>query len=343
MTQQIDEVLACVDKTGEITGEFVSRKDFYEGKCPNKRICGVVFWIFDKEGNLLLTERGAEKEQGAGKITPPSGHVQFKRETDEKERPIQACFNEIEEELGLSWNYKNFPFTDEYYPVGVIQRPKGSAENCEMIVKHYALLLGDGVKEKIKNNEAKRIFFESWNTAVEKFGIDDNTLGEYQFFGTNKEKILYELDGFVYKINNLDKLGPNATWDTIALNDLMAVEQYRQDTKLRPECRKGYVTWEIISSREEDLWYSYEAESVIFDIITTREDIKYEDINDILLMTIKVIPTKLENAIDMKMKTEHTMDDFSEIIATQSEINDIVRMTRMVIKYTNNQKDDYTK
>lgn len=120
MKQEMDELLACVDENGEITGESVNRKDFYEGKCPNKRICGVVFWIFDKEGNLLLTERGAEKEQGAGKITPPSGHVRFKRETEHKERPIQACFNEIEEELGISWNYKNFPFTDEYYPVGVI-------------------------------------------------------------------------------------------------------------------------------------------------------------------------------------------------------------------------------
>lgn len=50
-----------------------------------------------------------------------------------------------------------------------------------MIVKHYALLLRDGVKEKIKNNEAKRIFFESWKTAFDKFGIDDNTLGEYNF------------------------------------------------------------------------------------------------------------------------------------------------------------------
>ena len=342
MRQEIDEVLACVDKTGEITGEFVNRKDFYEGKCPNKRICGVVFWIFDKEGNVLLTERGAEKEQGAGKITPPSGHVQFKRETDEKERPMQACFNEIEEELGLFWNYKNFPFTDEHYPVGVIQRPKGSAENCEMIVKHYALLLGDGVKQKIKNNEAKRIFFESWNTAVEKFGIDDNTSGEYQFFGTNKEKILYELDRFVYKINNLDKLGPNATWDTIALNDLETVNQYRKDIKSRPECRKGYVTWEIISSIG-DLWYLPGAKSVIFDIITVREDVKYENMKKILLKITESVITKLEDAIDKIIKGEHTIDDFSEVIATQSEIKDIVRMTRMVIKYTNNQKDDYTK
>lgn len=342
MKQEINEILACVDETGEITGESVSRKDFYEGKCPNKRICGVVFWIFDKEGNLLLTERGAEKEQGAGKITPPSGHVQFKRETDEKERPIQACFNEIEEELGISWNYKNFPFTDEHYPVGVIQRPKGSAENCKMIVKHYAFLLGDGVKEKIKNNEAKRIFFESWKTAFDKFGLDDNTLGEYQFFGTNKKEILYELDGFVYKINNLDKLGPSATWDTIVLNDLAAVEQYRQDDKLRPEYRKGYVTWETITSRE-DLWYTPEAESVIFDIITAKEDVSYETIEYIMFMTGKVIPAKLNDVMDMTNKKEHTMDEFSEVIATQSEINNVVKMTRMVLKYTNDQQNDHIK
>lgn len=342
MKQEINEILACVDETGEITGESVSRKDFYEGKCPNKRICGVVFWIFDKEGNLLLTERGAEKEQGAGKITPPSGHVQFKRETDEKERPIQACFNEIEEELGISWNYKNFPFTDEHYPVEVIQRPKGSAENCKMIVKHYAFLLGDGVKEKIKNNEAKRIFFESWKTAFDKFGLDDNTLGEYQFFGTNKKEILYELDGFVYKINNLDKLGPSATWDTIVLNDLAAVEQYRQDDKLRPEYRKGYVTWETITSRE-DLWYTPEAESVIFDIITAKEDVSYETIEYIMFMTGKVIPAKLNDVMDMTNKKEHTMDEFSEVIATQSEINNVVKMTRMVLKYTNDQQNDHIK
>ena len=334
-----DELLACVDKYGEITGEYVSRKDFYEGKCPNKSICGVVFWIFDKEGNILLTERGADKEQGAGKITPPSGHVQFKRESDKKERPIQACFSEIEEELGLVWDYKNFPFTDDCYPVGVIQRPGGSAENCEMIVKHYALLLEDGVKEKIKNNEAKRIFFESWNTAVKKFGKDDNTLGEYKFFGTNKEKILYELDGFVYKISNLSKLGPNATWDTIALNDLIAVDQYRQDDNLRPEYRPGYVTWETITSIG-DVWYSPKASNVMFDIITTREDVKYEDIQGIILMTTKVLPMKLEDATKAK---EHTIDEFGEIVVPQSEMNNVYNLTRMVIKYTNNQKDNYTK
>ena len=34
-----EELLACVDEYGNITGEVVSRKDFYEGKCPNKRSC----------------------------------------------------------------------------------------------------------------------------------------------------------------------------------------------------------------------------------------------------------------------------------------------------------------
>ena len=144
MCREIEELLACVDETGEITEESVSRKEFYEGKCSNKRICGVVFWIFDKKGNLLLTERGNKKEQGAGKISPPSGHVQYKRETktQERERPIQTCFREIVEELGISWNYQNFPVTDAYLPMGVIKRPKGSAKNCEMLVKQNAEVVG---------------------------------------------------------------------------------------------------------------------------------------------------------------------------------------------------------
>jgi len=61
-----------------------------------------------------------EQEKGAGKISPPSGHMQYKRADDEREIPIQACFNEVEEELGLSCDYENFPFIDGYFPVGAI-------------------------------------------------------------------------------------------------------------------------------------------------------------------------------------------------------------------------------
>lgn len=341
MVQENEELLTLVDKEGEPTGEYVSRKDFYDGKCANKRICGVVFWIFDKEGNLLLAERATDKEQGAGKISPPSGHVQYIREevTGEKERPIQACFNEIAEEIGLSWNYENFPFTDDYFPIGVIQQPGGSAENCEMLVKHYALLIADDAKSRIKNNEAKRIFFESWDTASEKFGIDDNTQGAYKFFGTNKTEILYELDGFAYKVEHLDKLGQGATWDTIALNDWDAVEGYRKGKEKRPENREGYVTWEIISSRD-DLWYIPEVESMIVDTITTREDISFEDIKDIIRMTSKNITTNMVNGEIVASEKEHTGEEFSEVIAPQSKVNNIIDMTRNISRNTNqNDKD----
>jgi hypothetical protein len=53
---------------------------------PDKSICGVVFWIFDKEGNLFLTQRGDGKEQGAGRISPPSCHVQYLRPDAPHER-----------------------------------------------------------------------------------------------------------------------------------------------------------------------------------------------------------------------------------------------------------------
>lgn len=341
MVQENEELLMLVDKEGEPTGEYVSRKDFYDGKCVNKRICGVVFWIFDKEGNLLLTERAADKEQGAGKISPPSGHVQYIREkvTGEKERPIQACFNEIAEEIGISWNYENFPFTGDYFPIGVIQQPGGSAENCEMLVKHYALLISDDAKDRIKNNEAKRIFFEKWNKAIEKFGIDDNTTGKYKFFGTNKKSILYELDGFAYKIEHLDKLGPGATWETIALNDLDAVEEYRKGNDKRPESRYGYTTLEIISSRE-DLWYIPEVESVIVDIITTREDITFEDIEEIICITSKNIITRMVNGEIIESEKEHTGEEFSEVIVPKSKVNNIINMIRTISRKTNqNDKD----
>lgn len=333
MEQSTGELIACVDETGEITGEFVDRKEFYAGKCPDKNICGIVFWIFDKEGNVLLTERGAEKEQGAGKIAPPSGHVRYRREDGTKERPIQGCFREIQEELGLTWNYKNFPLTDDYYPVGVIEKPKGSAESCKMIVKNYALLLGDGVKEQIRNNENKRIFFEPWDTVAPKFGADDKTPGEYQFWGTNKEEVLYELDGFVFKIKNLDRLGQDATWDTIALNDIDDIEQFRQNTGLRPENREGYVTW-VIASMREDLTYYTEVESTIFDTITVKKDVSFEDIEDIFRMTAKDIRITIEEVrkINGEKAKEHTAGEFSEIIVPQSEVNNAVNMIRMVMQ-----------
>lgn len=328
--QEADELLECVDETGEPTGEYVNRKEFYEGKCPNKRICGVVFWIFDKEGNLLLAERGTEKEQGAGKISPPSGHVQYGRTKKEEERPIQACFSETEEELGIAWDYENFVFTDDYYPIGIIDRPKGSAENCEMLVKHYALLLNDGVKEKIKANEAKRIFFESWESAAPKFGIDDNTAGTYQFFGTNKTAILAELEKFNSKITDLSKLGEGATWDTIALFDDDTFEKYRQASKLRPEDREGYVTWKMMSTRD-DLWTSDE-ECTVCDTITTREDVSQNTIEWLLYKYAKNVRTRREVERAKPITRQHTIQEFSEITAPQSEVNRAVRTLREVKK-----------
>lgn len=327
------EVLTCVDKTGEPTGEFVNRNYFYSGNCPNKRICGVQFWIFDKQGNLLLAERESKKEQGGGKISPPSGHVQYERASGEKERPIQGCFNEIEEEIGLHWNYENFPFTDDYYPIGIIDRPGKSAENCEMLVKHYALLLNDEAKGKIKNNEAKRIFFESWDSAREKFGVDDNIQGVYQFFGTNKMEILGELDRFVQKISLLDKIGEDATWDIIALDDCDAVEQYRTEVR---EDKKGYATWEIISTRE-DLMHETEGENTIWETIRVAENISREDIEDIIAEYGKVIKTSKQDIIDMSMpkRKEHSSDEFSNIVVSKSELSDIIKMTRMFKKIEN--------
>lgn len=338
MEQEKEERLGIVDELGEIVNdieniknielleEYINRKDFYSGKATNKHICGVVFWIFDKQGNLLLAERGAGKEQGAGKISPPSGHMQYKRADDEREIPIQACFNEVEEELGLSCNYENFPFLDGYFPVGAIHRPGGSAENCMMIVKHYAFMMGDGVKNKIRNNEAKRIFFESWDTAKGKFGIDDNTLGAYQFFGTNKMEILNELDGFVHKITLLDTLGPDAIWDTVALNDCEAIEQYGRKM---PESKNGYVNWEIISTKE-DLINEVAGEDTIWETIRAKENLSYEDIEDIVAVTGKVITMRKEDII--AIGEQHTSHDFSEIISPQSEIDNIVKMTRMIGK-----------
>ena len=338
MEQVKEERLGIVDELGEIIDdidnientelpeEYINRNDFYSGKATDRHICGVVFWIFDKQGNLLLAERGAGKEQGAGKISPPSGHMQYKRADDERETPILAWFNEVEEELGLSCDYENFPFIDGYFPVGAIDRPGGSAENCMMIVKHYAFMIRDGVKSKIRNNEAKRIFFESWDTAKEKFGIDDNTSGAYKFFGTNKMEIINELDRFVHKIALLDKLGPNATWDTIALNDCESVEQYGRKM---PKFGDGYVNWEIISTRE-DLPHEIAGENTILETIRARENLSYEDIEDIIAMTGKVITIRKEDII--AIGEQHTSHDFSEIIAPQSEINNIVKMTRMFRK-----------
>ena len=334
IVDDLGEIIEEIDnlENKELPEEYVNRNDFYSGKVANKHICGVVFWIFDKQGNLLLAERGAGKEQGAGKISPPSGHMQYKRKDDERETPIQACFNEVEEEVGLSCDYENFPFIDGYFPVGAIYRPRGSAENCMMIVKHYAFMMGDGVKNKIKNNEAKRLFFESWNTAKEKFGMDDNTSGAYKFFGTNKMEILSEVDRFVHKIALLDRLGADATWDTISLNDCEAVAQYGRKI---PESKDGYVNWEIISTRE-DLDHEIAGENTIWETIRARENLSYEDIEDIIAMTGKVITIRKEDIIDIGK--QHTSHDFSEIISPQSEMNNMVKMTRMYRKMKEDDK-----
>lgn len=204
--QENYELLGCVNENGEFTGEYVKRKDFYSGLCPNKRICGVAFWIFDEESNLLLTKRGKGQEQGAGKISPPSGHMQYLRPEIpcEREYPIQTCFREMLEELGLTWNHINIIFTNGNLPIGVIKQPRGSGENCEMIVRHFSFLLSKEGKNKIKNNdgEAIELFFEPWDTAKEKFNLDDNTSGTYKFFGTKKTEVLSALDLFAKRIKD---------------------------------------------------------------------------------------------------------------------------------------------
>jgi len=139
-------------------------------------------------------------------------------------------------------------------------------------------------------------------------------------------EIINELDRFVHKIALLDKLGPDATWDTIALNDCESVEQYGRKM---PESREGYVNWEIISTRE-DLIHEIAGENTILETIRARENLSYEDIEDIIAITGKVITIRKEDII--AICEQHTSHDFSEIIAPQSEINNIAKMTRMFRK-----------
>jgi hypothetical protein len=50
----------------------------------------------------------------------------------------------MNEEIGVSWDHINIVYTDGRFTTGVIDQPKGSAENCKMIVKHYRFFYQKG-------------------------------------------------------------------------------------------------------------------------------------------------------------------------------------------------------
>lgn len=144
-------------------------------------------------------------------------------------------------------------------------------------------------------------------------------------------KILEELDVFCSKIFHLDILGPDATWDTIAINDDDEFEEYKKGDKLRPEAREGYVTW-FIRSYREDLLCEVDESTTIFDTITTKKAVNYKDIDMLLAMCIKDINTRREIESAKPREQEHTIQEFSEITTSRSAMNNIVYTMRDIDK-----------
>ena len=57
-------------------------------------------------------------------------------------------------------------------------------------------------------------------------------------------------------------------------------------------------------------------------------------------MTSKNITTKMINGEIIESEKEHTKEEFSEVIVPQSEVNNIIDMTRIISRKTNqNDKD----
>ena len=241
------EIIAGVDMGGNLTGIGLNRNGFYNGIYTNVNDCGVVWWIFDKEGNVLLSERGNDKEQGKGKISPPSGHVQLYDRVYPQacilENPIVACLLEVGEEHGIHYEKKNFTMLDDCFPIGVIRRPGNSGKGCNMIVKHFALCIDDETRKKIQNNESSNLFWLPYQEVRKIYMQPDSAQQNYIFFGNNKSNVLNSLGRFRNKIRCLPELGPEASWRTISAQSFESEENFGYLG--RKEIPEGYSSYAI--------------------------------------------------------------------------------------------------
>jgi hypothetical protein len=190
------ELLACVSENGQPLGHYAERKAFYNGDYRDVDVCGVVFWVFDSDGNVLINERARDREIAAGEFAPPSEHFLYRFDAEGKQEVLLNTIKRgLEEELGVAFHVDNFPHVDVNYPAGFINlMPERS---CGMVVKHVAVTISDKAKEEIKlNSEIVNFFFEPWIDARESFWNEN-----YKFYGNNPDEIISQLDWFVEKFS----------------------------------------------------------------------------------------------------------------------------------------------
>ncbi|MDR0463431.1 MAG: hypothetical protein LBG64_04410 [Pseudomonadales bacterium] len=188
MASDRDKMLACVDKDCQPIGESVNRNYHYGnlGKADTW-VCGIMYFIIDNEGRVLLIERTSEKEHTPGRISAPSRHLYPEQETY-----VEGLANEI----GVAYSRTNFV---SFVQVDVICTilPK------RMLVRYCVLQITDECKSQIKinENEACAHRFEPWQTARKAFLLSSDTNGAYAFHGNDKrEAVIEELDRHVAKI-----------------------------------------------------------------------------------------------------------------------------------------------
>ena len=103
----MEEMLDVYDKMGNYVG--VKPKSFCHGENPGVYYKPVWIWIINSKGEILLQKRSSTK-----KIFPNRwdhavcGHVKS------GESAIDACVREVNEELGLKFDKKQFVFIGEF-------------------------------------------------------------------------------------------------------------------------------------------------------------------------------------------------------------------------------------
>lgn len=93
------ELIDILDENGKPTGKVADRKTIHQQGFWHTHV-GV--WIMNKNGELLLQKRSAQKESNPNKWSRTGGHA------DCGETPLQAIQRETEEEVGVKIPFEKF-------------------------------------------------------------------------------------------------------------------------------------------------------------------------------------------------------------------------------------------
>lgn len=159
------EYLDEIDKNDTLTGNKYDREYIHKNLIGHRHVSA---WIINKDGNLLIQRRSYKKTNNPGLWAKTGGHVAS------GESPDDAIIREINEEIGILLDIKDFEFYRAYH------NPKDNTY-CHNYIVEIDKGINDFILDKEEVEEVKYIKIEE----LEKLVSERNK--EYIFHEWDKE------------------------------------------------------------------------------------------------------------------------------------------------------------